>query len=265
MIDFGTLYLQKPSYSLCKTHIFKNDLFATRSRKWHRNGYQNGSISIAFSLSFLTPFLNPLQISFLPKPTRQEEPKGPKRRKRNPKMEPKWDPNIVHVAPFLHPWSRLVPAWCPRGHPKHPRPDFHRFGLLFLPPQASFLSLFDSQFCSTRAQAPPRTAKNRQEPAKNLPKHKTHNDTPHQILLIEEPRQPPRNAEPEFGGRRCARRMASSIRSGPGGARGVFAVQMCSFPYVFCLKKASLVFSLKKGCLIVFVTCIFIKSKVPSL
>ncbi len=63
-------------------------------------------------------------------------------------------------------------------------------------------------------------------------------------------------------GAAVSRRMASSIRSGPGGARGVLTVQMCSFPYVFCLKKASLVFSLKKGCLIVFFTCIFIQSNI---
>ena len=149
------------------------------------------------------------------------------------------EPKHYHATPFLHSWSRLV-AQRP---PETPKTSFSQIWDPFLPPQASFLSLFDTQFCLTRAQSPPRTAKNRQEPAKNLPKHKTHNDTPHQILLLEEPRQPPRNAEPEFGGRRCARRMASSIRSGPGGARGVFAVQMCSFPYVFCLKKASLVFS----------------------
>ena len=49
----------------------------------------------------------------------------------------------------------------------------------------------------------------------------TDNDTSHRVLLIQEPRQPLRIAAPEFGGRRCARRMASSIRSGPAGARGV--------------------------------------------
>ena len=126
-------------------------------------------------------------------------------------------PKNSGVTLFLHSWSRLV-AQRP---PETPKTSFSPIWDPFLPPQASFLSLIDSQFCSTRAQAPPRTAKNSQEPprtcqepAKNLPKHKTHNDTPHQILLIEEPRQPPRNAEPEFGGRRCARRMASSINSG---------------------------------------------------
>ena len=142
----------------------------------------------------------------------------------------------------MHPWSRLVP----QRPPETPKTSFLSIWCPFLLPQASFLSLFDSQFCSTRAQAPPRTAKNRQEPAKNLPKHKTHNDTPHLILLIEEPRQPPRNAEPEFGGRRCARRMASSIRSGPGGARGVFTVQMLFLTLCILFKESFLSFFFKE-------------------
>ena len=134
MIDFGTLYLQKPSYSLCKTHFFKNDLFATRSRKWHQKGPPNGSISSSFSLSFSTLFWNPLQISFLPKPTRREEPKGPKRRKRDPKMEPKWDPNI----PVLLLKSMLGASLFPKARPKRPRPHFLCFWLHFCPPKPPF-------------------------------------------------------------------------------------------------------------------------------
>ena len=104
---------------------------------------------------------------------------------------------------------------------------FFRYGLLapFCPPDPPFYRLLASTFDQQgpkHRQKPPRTC---QEPAKNLPTHKTHNDAPHRKLLIKEPRQPPRNAEPEFGGRRCARRMASSIRSGPGGARGVFGIR----------------------------------------
>ena len=146
MIDFGTLNPQKPSYSLCITHFVKNDLFAIRSRKWHRNGSQNGSISISFSLSFLTPFLNPLQISFLPKPTRREEPKGPKKRKRDPKMELKWDPK----TPMPHHFCSPGAAWCPPGAPEATRSTqdlvFIDLESLFAPPHASVLSIVGSHF-----------------------------------------------------------------------------------------------------------------------
>ena len=154
MTDFGTLYLQKPSFSICKTHFSKNDLFATRSRKWHRNGSQNGSISISFSLSVLTPFLNPLQISFLPKPIRQEEPKGPKRRKRDPKMEPKWSPKTPMLLHFCTPGA----AWCPHGASEASRNTqdviFIDFWLLFLTSKGPSNA--------KNSQEPPRTC---QEPA----------------------------------------------------------------------------------------------------
>ena len=45
---------------------------------------------------------------------------------------------------------------------------------------------------------------------------------------------------------------------GPEAPEACLRFRCCSLPYVFCLKKASLVFSLKKGCLIVFFTCIFL-------
>ena len=217
----------------------------------------------------IAPFLSPFRSRFWPLfwtpskspfcPNRPAE-RSPRDRK-GEKVIPKWSQHGSQTLRCSSIFALLEPPGGPEASRNTQDLIFFASGSMFAP-QASVLSVFGSHFWPARAQAPPRTAKNRQEPAKNLPKHKTHNDTPHQILLIEEPRQPPRNAEPEFGGRRCARRMASSIRSGPGGARGVFAFRSCSFPYLFCLKKSSLVFSLKNGCLIVCFTCIFIKSKV---
>ena len=63
-MESGTLLLQKPSYSLCQMHFFKNDLFTFRSRKWHKNGAQNDSILSSFSDPFLDPILDPQKTGF---------------------------------------------------------------------------------------------------------------------------------------------------------------------------------------------------------
>ena len=209
MIAFGTLPPQKPSYSLCKTHLSQIDLFAIRSRKWFPNGLQNGSIFSSFPLSFSTPFLNPLQISFLPKPTRREEPKGPKRRKRETKMEPKWDPKTPMSLHFYTPGA----AWCPPGAPEASRNTqdliFIDSGSIFAPPSLRFID-FWLPFSTSKG---PSTAKNSQEP-------------PRTCQEPAETQNPQRHTAPKFADRRTAptatKRRARIRGAAVGTPHGVF-------------------------------------------
>ena len=61
--------------------------------------------------------------------------------------------------------SGLVPAWCPRGLPKHPRPHFHSFGFHCWSPQASFDRFYAPMF----ARQGPKHRQEQPRDDKNLP------------------------------------------------------------------------------------------------
>ena len=88
---------------------------------------------------------------------------GTEKTKKNPKMELKRDPKLRCCSIFAllePPGARLAP----QRPPEAPKTSFSLILAPFLPPQASVLSIFGSHFRPARAQAPPRTAKNRREP-----------------------------------------------------------------------------------------------------
>ena len=168
---------------------------------------------LLFALVF-DPFLEPLQISFLPKPTRREEPKGPKRRKRDTKMEPKWDPNITGL--LLQ--TMLGASLFPKARPKRPRPHFLCFRLHFCPPSLRFIDFwlpFLTVFCrSLNGEQPQRTIKSCRKPFEIS----TATLHCHHFAFCRTPAAATnaRTKPPSYkmGGRRCSRRMAHSDNCG---------------------------------------------------
>ena len=95
------------------------------------------------------------------------------RAKKELKMELKWDPKFPVPLHFCTPGA----AWCPRGVPKHPRPNFHRFGLLFCPPKLYFYRFFTLSFARPgpkHRQEQPRTTKNLPRSCRNTKHRQRH-------------------------------------------------------------------------------------------
>ena len=140
------------------------------------------------------PFFNPPPNLLFAQTDPPRGAQGTNKAKKGPQNGAKMGPKHYDVAPFLHSWGRLVP----QRPPETPKTSFPSIWGPFFPPKLHFYRSLTLSF----ARQGPKHRQEQPRTAKNLPKHKTHNDTPHQNSLIEEPRQPPRNAEPEFGGRR---------------------------------------------------------------
>jgi hypothetical protein len=114
---------------------------------------------------------------------------------------------------------------CPNGRPKRPKADALQASCLMIfarfcdPPSFIFDDFSMTKFAAENRKEPQRTSKEPGTQPKTL-RPRTRICNPHKPPTAN--KRTPRNGTSQNGGAAVSRRMTSSIRSGPVGARGVF-------------------------------------------